>query len=76
MRSFLTQHGLRLFGLLLAAYLVFIMELGGHTFAGHVVLILKTDESRELGRQIVAKLSSVASGAKHRAELAFSSDSE
>ena len=72
--KFLKDHGLRLLAVLIGLHLCFIMELGDRSLAGHVVRILRTPESQELGDEIVAKVTSVASGAARRAQLAFSSD--
>jgi len=67
MGPFLRKNGVRIFLGLIVAYLLFFMELGEHSFAGHVGRILRTPESRELGNEIVDKVVTVASGAKHRA---------
>ena len=72
--KFLKQHGLRVLGVLVGIYLCFLMQLGDRSFAGHVYRILRTPEAEELGDEIVAKIVTVASGAKRRAELAFSSE--
>ena len=66
------QHGVKVFvaGLILF-YVLFIAEFGERSFGGHVLQILKTAESRELGRQIVDKVTGTASVAKRRVELAF-----
>lgn len=74
MGPFLKQHGLRLLGGFIAVYLLFIMQLGERSFASHVVRILRTPEAQELGDEIVDKVVSAASGARRRAQLAFSSD--
>ena len=74
MGTFLKEHGLRLLAVLVGIHLCFIMDLGDRSFAGHVIRILKTPEAQELGEEIVAKVTSVASGAARRAQLAFSSD--
>jgi len=71
MGSFFKQNGLSVILGLIAAYLVFVMDLGEYTFAGHVWRIMKTPESRELGAEIVDKVVTVASGAKHRALAAL-----
>ena len=71
MGPFLKKNGVRIFLGLVVAYLLFVMDLGDHSFAGHVVRILKTPESRELGNEIVDKVVTVASGAKHRAHQAM-----
>jgi hypothetical protein len=68
------EHGVRVFALLVGIYLCCVMQLGDRSFAGHVLRILRTPEAEELGEEIVAKVVSVASGAKRRAELALSSD--
>jgi len=74
MGQFLKKNWLRIFLGLLVVYLVFIMDLGERSFAGHVVRILNTPESRELGHEIVDKVAGVASGAKQRAMVALERD--
>lgn len=74
MAAFLKKHGVKVFVGLVVAYLLFIMDLGDHTFAGHVVRILRTPESRELGHELVDKVVTVASGARHRALVALDRD--
>ena len=71
MGPFLRQHGLRVVGLLILLYILFLMPLGDHSFAGHVVRILKTPELQELGEEIVNKVDDVVGGAKRRVQLAF-----
>jgi hypothetical protein len=67
----LKKHRLRVGMTLLALYGVFLMDLGGRSFANHVVRILKTPESRELGSELVGKATDAASGARRRAMLAL-----
>jgi hypothetical protein len=74
MGSFFKQNGIKIFLGLVVVYLLFIMDLGDHTFAGHAVRILKTPESRELGDEIVDKVVTLATGAKHRAMAALDRD--
>ena len=74
MVPFLKKNGVRIFLGLVAVYLVFLMDLGDHSFAGHVGRILRTPESRELGNEIVDKVVTLASGAKHRALAALDRD--
>jgi hypothetical protein len=74
MGKYLKEHGLRVLAVLFGVYLCFVMELGDRSFAGHVWRILRTPESQELGEEIVAKVVSVASGARRRAQLAFSNE--
>lgn len=74
MGPFFKKHGVKVLLGLFVAYLVFIMDLGEHTFAGHVYRILKTPESRELGHEVVDKVSSLLSGAKNRALAALDRD--
>lgn len=59
---------------LLGSYLFFVVQFGDRSFASHVLRILRTPEAQELGDEIVDKVVSVASGAKRRAQLAFSSE--
>jgi hypothetical protein len=72
--KFFKDHGVRVLIGLVGVYLCFLMQLGDRSFAGHVYRILRTPEAQELGEEIVDKVVSVASGAKRRAELAFSSE--
>jgi hypothetical protein len=72
--KFLKEHGLRVLAVLVGVYLCFIMPLGDRTFGGHVWRILRTPEAQELGDEIVIKVVDAASGARRRAELAFSSE--
>jgi len=72
--GFFKKNGVKVFLSLVVIYLLFIMDLGDHTFAGHIVRILRTPESRELGQEIVDKVVTVASGAKHRALAALDRD--
>ena len=74
MRAFLKKNGVNVLIGLVAAYLLFVMDLGDHTFAGHVWRIMNTPESRELGNEIADKVVTVASGAKHRALAALDRD--
>lgn len=74
MVPFLKKNGVKIFLGLFAVYLVFLMDLGDHSFAGHVARILRTPESRELGNEIVDKVVTLASGAKHRALAALDRD--
>jgi len=71
MRPLLKQHGWRLFFILLGFWAIFIMDLGGRSFATHLARILRTPESRELGSEMVAKVSELASAARRRVLLAF-----
>jgi uncharacterized membrane protein (Fun14 family) len=72
--KFLKEHAVRVLALLVGVYLCFLMQLGDRSFAGHVLRILRTPEAEELGDEIAEKVVSLASGAKRRAELAFSSE--
>lgn len=72
--KFLKEHGVRVLAVLVGVYLCFLMQLGDRSFAGHVFRILRTPEAQELGDEIVYKVVSAASGAKRRAQLAFSSE--
>ena len=74
MGAFLKKNGVRLLLGLVVVYLIFIMDLGDHSFAGHVVRILRTPESQELGHELVQKVVTLASGAKERAMLALTRD--
>jgi hypothetical protein len=74
--KFFKDHGVRVLIGLVGVYLCFVTQLGDRSFAGHVFRILRTPEAQELGDEIAYKVVSVASGAKRRAELAFSSDGE
>ncbi|MET0386103.1 MAG: hypothetical protein ABW321_09110 [Polyangiales bacterium] len=71
MKAQLKRHGVKLFVGLLGLYLLFVMDLGGRSFARHVVRVFKTPEMRELGSEIANKVIDVASGAKRRAVLAL-----
>ena len=70
--KFFKDHCVRLLIGLAGVYLCFLMQLGDRSFAGHVYRILRTPEAQELGDEIVDKVVNVASGAKRRAQLAFS----
>ena len=72
--KFLKEHAIRVLAVLVGVYLCFLMQLGDRSFAGHVLRILRTPEAQELGEEIADKVVSVVSGAKRRAELAFSSE--
>lgn len=72
--KFLKEHGVRVAAAVVVLYLLFLMQLGDRSFAGHVLRILRTPEAQELGDEIVEKVVSVASGAKRRAQLAFSTE--
>jgi uncharacterized membrane protein (Fun14 family) len=72
--KFLKEHAIRVVAVLVGVYLCFLMQLGDRSFAGHVLRILRTPEAEELGDEIAEKVVSLASGAKRRAELAFSSE--
>ena len=74
MGKFLKEHGLRVLAVLVGVYLCFIMQLGDRSFASHVWRILKTPEAQELGDEIVEKVVTAVSGARRRAQLAFSSE--
>lgn len=74
MGKFLKEHGLRVLAVLTVVYLIFIMQLGDRSFASHVWRILRTPEAQELGDEIVDKVATFVSGARRRAQLAFSSD--
>jgi hypothetical protein len=75
MGKFFKDHGLRVLAVLAFVYLAFLMQLGDRSFAGHVWRILRTPEAQELGDEIAYKVSDLLSGAKRRAELAFSAAS-
>jgi hypothetical protein len=72
--KFLKEHAVRVLAVLVGVYLCFLMQLGDRSFAGHVLRILRTPEAEELGDEIAEKVVNLASGAKRRAELAFSSE--
>jgi hypothetical protein len=74
MAKYLKEHGLKVLGGFIVVYVLFIMQLGQRSFMGHVVRILKTPEAQELGDEVVDKVVTVASGARRRAQLAFTSE--
>jgi len=74
MGQWLKKHGWQLLLGLIAAYLVFVMDLGGHSLAGHVVRIAQTSEVRQLGSAVVDKILDVASEAKRGVLSAIDAD--
>jgi len=66
MGPFLKQHGLTLAISLVVVYLVFFLNLGTHTFAGHMLRIVRTPEAQELGEELVDTLASATDSVKRR----------
>jgi hypothetical protein len=64
MGPWLKKHGWQILVGLIAAYLLFVMDLGGRSFAGHVVRIAGTTEVRQLGQAVANKVVDVAGEAK------------
>ena len=74
MGSLLKKEGWKIVAGVFVLYGLFVMDLDGHSFAGHVARIAQTPESRELGHAMLDKVVHVASGTRRRVMLAFGSD--
>jgi hypothetical protein len=64
MGQWLKKHGWQVLTGLVVGYLLFVMDLGGHSFMGHVFRISQTAEVRQLGQAVVDKVSDIAGQAK------------
>lgn len=73
MAQWLKKHGWQLFFGLIGSYMLFVMDWGGHSLAGHLLRISSTAESREFGGAIVEKVVGLAGEAKRTVLSAFDS---
>jgi hypothetical protein len=70
---FVKTHWLRLILGVSAVYMIFLLNLGTRTMAGHLYRIFTTPEARECGSEIVSTVGSATKSVTHRIGGSFGS---